>query len=157
MAELIGPWISAGNTSKVSTPSAEHAVGTRAFDADGNEYIYLKGVASCVAGSWVSFDEGGTTILTAANAKGRVGVAMAAIVASTWGWFQIYGKNTIALSSTAISDNAQLYLSATAGKIADDDVAGDLVIGAIARGTAGISSPFTVELNYPIVIDVAID
>ena len=56
------------------------------------EFIYLKGVASTVVGSVVAFDEADVTALAAANAQGRIGVAMSANVASSFGWYQISGK-----------------------------------------------------------------
>lgn len=157
MADLTSrPQIFAGDTSVVDT-QIRHQLGTRAFDASGNEYIYAQGVANTAAGSWVTLDEALATTLSTANAKGRVGVAMAAIVASRYGWYQIYGQNTIALGvSGSIDDNDALYLTSTAGTVDDTDVAGDLILGAIAR-SADTSGVFTVELSYPFVNDTADD
>lgn len=157
MANLTGrTQIFSGDTSQIDT-ALQHPLGTRAFDADGNEYIYLQGVASTVAGDWVTFDEAHLTTRSTANAKGRVAIAMAAIVASSYGWYQIYGKNTIAKGvSGSIDDNDVLYLTSTAGTVDDSDVAGDLISGAIAR-SADSSGVFTVELNYPFVDDTADD
>jgi ABC-type uncharacterized transport system permease subunit len=56
----------------------KYTFGSRVQDKDCNEYIYLKGVASTLAGSWVTYDELGVTTLLAANAKGPVAIAMAA-------------------------------------------------------------------------------
>jgi len=81
---------------------------------------------------------------------------MAAIVASSYGWYQIYGKNEIAKSDTTISTDKQLYIDGTAGRVDDDDVAGDAVIGALSRSTA-TSNVITAEINYPFVCNVAID
>lgn len=146
MAQLTGT-ITYGDTSIVDT-SAQLTVGTRAKDVNGNEYIYLAGVASCVAGSWVTIDDNAAT-LTVANAKGPVGIAMAAIVASTWGWFQIYGLCTIAKGvSGSIDDNDKLWVTSTPGVVDDTDVAVDLITGAIAR-TADTAGVFTAQLNYP--------
>lgn len=155
MANLTGQTqIFAGDTSIIDTV-LNHPLGTRAFDSDGNEYIYLQGIGSTVAGSWVSFDEAHLTTLTVANAKGRIGVAMAAIVASRYGWYQIYGKNTIALSISGGSqaDNTQCFLTSTAGRVDDVDVATDLIAGAMCRG-AEASGIITVELNYPMCLNV---
>ena len=153
MAELTSrTQIFSGNTSVVDTV-LNHPLGTRANDVDGNEYVYLQGVVSTVAGSWVAFDEAHLTTLTVANAKGRIGVAMAAIVASRYGWYQIYGKNTIALGSAAIADNAKLWVTSTAGQVDDTDVAVDLIDGAICRSTLAAAGAFTVELNYPICLN----
>ena len=56
------------------------------------EFIYLKGVASTLVGSWatINMDDGSTTLLVA-DAVGPVGIAMGLTVASTWGWYQISG------------------------------------------------------------------
>ncbi len=144
-----------GDTSTIDT-SAQHVVGTRALDRDGNEYMYMRGVASGAAGVWVSFDEDHVTTLLAANAVGRVGIMMATLDATTdFGWFQIYGKNTIASTDTVAAD-AQLYIDGTAGRADDADVAGDAIIGAISR-SSDTSNVATVEINYPFVCDAALD
>ena len=150
MATLSGrAQIFSGDTSSVDS-TLMHPLGTRACDTAGNEYIYLTGVASTAIGSWVVFDEAHLTTLTVANVKGRVAVAMAATIASTYGWYQIYGKNIVAKgTSGSIDDNDKLWVTATAGVVDDTDVATDLVFGAIAR-SADSSGVFTVELNYPI-------
>lgn len=137
-----------GDTSDVHT-TLQHPLGTRACDTDGNEYIYLQGVASTAAGSWVSFDENHETTLLAANAVGRVAIAMAAIVASSYGWYQIYGKNEIAATDTIAAD-AALYIDGTAGRADDAAVSGDKINGAVSR-SADTSNVATVELNYPYV------
>lgn len=151
--------IYAGDTSVVDT-SIKHQIGTRALDSAGNEYIYLQGIDSTVAGDWVSFDEAGVTTRLVEDARGRVGIAMAAIVASSYGWYQIFGKNIVAKGrSAAIADNSCLYTYSTnAGQVddVDGDASGEMVIGAFSRSTdtAGV---FTAELRYPMVINTAID
>lgn len=160
MANLSGgSQIFSGDTSVVDT-QIRHPLGTRAFDAAGGEYIYLQGVASTAIGSWASFDEDHVTILLTTNAVGRVGVAMAAIVASSYGWYQIYGKNTVALgvSGADVADEP-VYTTGTAGSIDDHtggDASGEMVIGAIIR-VAESSNVCTMELNYPFCINAAID
>ena len=156
MANLTG-WAGSfhGDTSVVDL-AKEHQLGTRARDTDGNEYMYVQGVASGAAGSWVSIDEDHVTTLLAANAVGRVGIMMAALDATTdYGWIQIYGKNTIAKTDTVAADKA-LYIDGTAGRADDADAAGDTIQGAISRSSDS-SNVATVELNYPFVSDAAID
>jgi hypothetical protein len=136
-----------------------YRLGTRVRDRAGNEFIYLKGVASTVQGSWVTFDEAHVTTLAVANAQGRVAVAQAAVDStSEYGWFQIYGK-AAGKALTGFADNGKVYLTATAGSVDDADVAGDVVIGAIGR--SALDTPTTgqayFELNYPMVLDLAID
>src|SRR5882672_7557137 len=56
------------------------------LDINGNaaEYIYLGGVASTIVGSWVIYSAATyLSTLTVANSKGRVAVAMAAVVLAT--------------------------------------------------------------------------
>lgn len=128
-------------------------LGTR-FCPDGkNVYMYGKGVASTVAGSWVSFDDDGNTTLLAANAVGRVGIAQAALVASTYGWYQIYGKSTIAKVLAGFADNGKVYSTSTAGSVDDAVVSGDLIVGAIGRSaiSGGVAD---MELNFPFATDV---
>jgi hypothetical protein len=136
-----------------------YSLGTRVRDKVGGEFIYLKGVASCAQGSWVTFDEAHVTTLAVANAQGRVAVAGAAVDASTkFGWFQIYGK-VAGKALTAFADNGKVYLTATNGSVDDTDVAADFVAGAVGR--SALDTPVTgqayFELNYPMVQDTAFD
>ena len=130
---------------------AKYTLGTRTQDVDGNEYIYLKGVASTAEHSWVSFDEAYQTTLLAANAKGRVAIAMAAIVADKYGWYQIYGKGTGKVLAS-FADNGVPFCTSTAGSVDDAAVTGDLIVGAMGRSaiSGGVA---TMELNYPFVTD----
>jgi hypothetical protein len=131
-------------------------LGTRVKDKEGNEYIYLQGVASCLDGSVVTFDEAHVTTLAVANAKGRVAVANAAVDATTeYGWFGIYGKFAAKVLA-AFADNGNVYLTATAGSLDDAVVAGDAVHGMVGR--AAVDTPDTgrawCELSYPYVLDI---
>jgi hypothetical protein len=134
--------------------TAQVAVGTKAIDAAGNEYVYMDGVASCILGSWVTYDEDYATTLLAADAIGPVAVAMGAIVADKYGWFQIWGEATGATADD-VADNANLYATATAGKVDDAVVAGDRVRGAISRAAGTGATTITVQLFYPCVTDIA--
>lgn len=119
------------------------------------EFIYLKGVASTVVGSVVLFaPDDFTTSLATANDVGKLAVAMSANVANQYGWYQIYGKGA-AKVLTGFVDNADCYLTATAGSVDDADVAGDYIRG--MKGASAIDTPSTglaeVELGYPEVAD----
>lgn len=148
------------NVQQISETSTtqNHDLGTRVFAKDYGsnsngvgEFIYLKGVASTVAGSWVTFnmDDGSTTLL-AANAIGPVAVAMSANVANQYGWYQVFGK-AVGLALTAFADNANVYATATAGSVDDAVVAGDRVKR--AKGASALDFPATgmaeFELDYP--------
>lgn len=105
------------------------------------EFIYLKGVASTVVGSWVTYNmDDGSTALLAANAIGPVAVAMGLTVADTWGWYQIGGK-AVGKALASFADNANVYATATAGSIDDAIVAGDRV--KLAKGASAVDTPST--------------
>ena len=129
-------------------------LGTKKRAMNGNEYIYLQGVASVVDGTWVTFDEDFVTARAVADAQGQVAIATAAVDATTeYGWFAIWGMKT-GLCLASFVDNGVVYLTSTAGSVDDTDVAGDQVYGAIgrtARDTTTGMSEF--QLNYPEVLD----
>lgn len=157
MANLTGEVQIFSADTDIIDSTAKHNVGIRAYDSAGNEYIYLLGIGSTVAGDWVSFDEAGATTLLITNARGRVGIAMAAIVADKYGWYQIYGKNTIALGTSGhIATDSCLYTSAAAGVADDVDASTEFIVGAFSR-SADASGVFTAELKYPMVLNAAID
>jgi hypothetical protein len=143
----------------VSTVQA-HRLGARFKCSDDTygpgEFIYLKGVASTVVGSVVTFNlDDGTTTLAVANAVGPVAVAMSACDAATkFGWYQIYGKGVARVLSGFV-DDADCYLTSTAGSIDDADVAGDYIRG--MKGASAVGTPSAnlaeVELSYPEVAD----
>ena len=154
MANLTGrAEIFSGDTSVVDT-EIRHPLGTRAFDTAGNEYIYLTGVLSTAAGSWVIFDEDKVTTLAVASGVGRVAVAQAAIVASRYGWYQIYGQvaTALAILDGDCAADVQLYLTSTAGSVDDVNVAGDHIIGAISRVAETVTANYIeAEISYPFV------
>jgi len=149
--------IFSGDTSVVDS-TEKHPLGTRAFDTDGNEYIYLLGVADTELGTWVNFDEDHVTTRLLTNAVGRVGVAMAATIACTYGWYQIYGHVATALAITDgdCAANVQLYTTSTAGSV--DDVDTDPILGAISRVAETTTAGYIeAEINFPFVMNAAID
>lgn len=123
----------------------------------GGEFIYLKGVASTVVGSVVTYNmDDFTTTLLAQSAIGPVAIAMSINDAATdFGWYQIQGKGD-AQANAAVADNADLYSSTTAGKIDDAVVAGDRIVNMKAAEAATVAGAlFNVELERPFVDDVA--
>lgn len=119
------------------------------------EFIYLSGVASTVVGSVVTYSaDDHSTTLAAANAVGPVATAMSINVASSYGWYQISGKG-VAKVLAGFADNADCYLTSTAGSVDDADVAGDYVRGML--GASAINTPSTglaeVDLWRPFVND----
>jgi len=137
-----------------------HPIGTivRAKDPSygEGEFIYLKGVASTVVGSWVTYNlDDGTTALLAANAIGPVAIAMSAnIAATTYGWYQISGK-AYGKCLTLMSDNDQVWITATAGSVDGASVAGDGVNIAKCAADAVVDVLATdFEINRPFVNNI---
>ncbi|MBM3491277.1 MAG: hypothetical protein FJX68_12680 [Alphaproteobacteria bacterium] len=139
-----------------------HPFGTivRAVDDDygEGEFIYLKGVANTVVGSWATYNvDDWTTTLLAANAIGPVAIAMSATDATTdYGWYQISGK-AVGLCLTGFADDGLVFATATAGAIDDASVNGDLVNlakGASAKlATTAEPSAAHFEIHRPFVND----
>ena len=155
MALISGPKI-ISSQALASTSTVQHeVVGSRVFDNLGNQYIYLLGLAATAAGTWVTFNESYATALLTGDAIGPVAISMTANIGSQWGYYQISGINTIAVTDTIAADK-QLYIDGTDGRADDADVAGDTIIGAISQ-TADTSNVATVWINHPFVTDVAID
>jgi hypothetical protein len=132
----------------------------RANDKDitaygAGEFIYLKGVASTVVGSWVHYSaDDFSTSLLAANDIGSVAIAMSASVANNYGWYQIKGK-AVGKALTGFLDNGNVYSTATAGSVDDAIVAGDRVKN--AKGASAVGTPSTglaeFEIDRPFVDD----
>lgn len=97
------------------------------------EFIYLKGVASTAEGSAVLYDEAGVTSLLAANDKGPVAIALAAVTAATsFGWYQILGKAAVKCAASSL-DNGWLGREGADGQLGDGKATGDQIYGMIAR------------------------
>lgn len=129
-------------------------VGTRR-QVDAKEFIYLSGIGSTVAGSWVAYDNLYATTLTVAASRGGIAVAQAATVASTFGWYQIYGVTTIGKVLTG-ANAAHCWVCATAGSVDNTDVALQGIVGAVQR-SATVANVATFHINFPFVVISAID
>lgn len=130
-------------------------LGVRSFDDNGNEYIYLLGVASTVAGDWVKYVPGAWStarLVSNTAVTGLVAVAMAATIASSWGWYQIFGLTPAytAIATDAAADGKILSMGASAdgrvvtGATTTKNIFGAVGVGASAAnvGTAAIAYPF---------------
>lgn len=110
--------------------TARYRLGYRQ-DCGDSAFVYCQGVATAVAGSWVSFTSAGVTTLAAAAVVGRVGVMLAALDATTkYGWVQTKGPVASTVVVAGIVSGAQVYMTATAGSVDDAVVAADIVAGA---------------------------
>lgn len=116
-------------------------------------FIYAKGCASTAVGSVALINSDNfVTSLAVAGDKGQIGLAMAAIDADSYGWYQIAGKG-VAKVLAGFADNATCYLTATAGSIDDAAVVGDLIVGMKSASATGTPSSglAEIELNLPYV------
>ena len=146
-----------GDTTALDT-TLRQPLGSIAHDSNGNQYIYLQGVASTVLGDWVTYDEAHLTTRVSANGVGPLAIAMAAVVASTYGWYlnKGYTASAGAISGGGAAADVALYLTATAGLVDDVDVAGDLIHNALSRVSES-SALIGVQVNHPFVLNVAAD
>jgi hypothetical protein len=143
-----------------ASTTQKHPLGERirAFDPTfgWGEFVYVKGVASLIVGSLATYSPfSGVTALPVARGKGTVGVAMALINLTTlFGWLQIYGTGVVAVNGAVVS-GATVYLTATAGKVDDAVVAGDIVYNATFASADGTPAANFAEINlhYPYVGD----
>lgn len=147
---LVGPYPVVGLPGQVHT-SALNAVGTRAYDAVGNGFVYLKGVANTAVGVAVTYDEAYLTTLLAGNAIGPVAWATGATIASTWGWYQDEGVIDYASTDTIAADKP-MFIDGTAGRIDDAVVTGDLILNCFSQ-TADTTNVATIRVNRPNVTD----
>jgi hypothetical protein len=121
------------------------------------KFVYLIGVASTAVGTAVTYDRyTGLTTRTAANAKGPIGFAMSANVASQYGWYQIFGTCAVKVLTGFASGNVP-YLTSTAGSLDDTVVVGDEVY--TATSVSAIDTPSTglalISVSYPFASDAS--
>lgn len=159
-------WPAVAGRPGVVYDSAINPVGTVAMGTDGREYVFLKGVASTIEGSWVTYDEDGVTTGidsdTAASIKGPVAVATAAVVANKFGWYGRKGHFVCgAISGGDAAADGKVYATATIFLTDDVAVTGNQIHGAIFRtqegeantslGLEATAALATVQLNYPFI------
>jgi hypothetical protein len=115
----------------------------------GGEFLYLPGVANTVAGSLVTYNQvsPGSTTLAATGATGAqsVAVAMAAIGATQFGWYQVSGQAIIAKTTGAgITLGAALGVTATPGAVASATVAAAGSLDSVKCAVTAASADTTV-------------
>lgn len=105
------------------------------------QFIYVKGVASTVAGNVVYVKGSDFSIVRiTAGSQGIIGLALSALDAATkYGWVQISGKG-VATCVAGIADAAALFLCGTAGAVDDTVVAADDIMGLISASTDDTST-----------------
>lgn len=116
-------------------------IGTKikAFDTTYGfgEFVYMPGVASTIAGSVAALDyKAGTTTLSLVATRGPVGVAMGAIGAGQFGYYQVQGAAVVAVAGAVVA-GTPAYSTATAGKVDDAVTAGSLIDGMVFKTADG--------------------
>lgn len=153
------PITDVGTTAKVPLGTIVRAVDPT---YGSGEFIYLRGSASIAAGSLVYYSDNAvadtaklTTTSGVVDGGSNLAVAMAAVIANTYGWFQIGGKAVVLKTATKIdpaTPTAKVYLSATAGRVMPTSVAGRQIIGARFQSATTVTtttSTAVVTLNRP--------
>lgn len=132
--------------------TAQNTVGTIRRTADGNEYIYLKGVTGLIDGDFVGYKPGVfTAVRLVAGFRGPVAIATGVVdTATKCGWFCIAGSDTANVQSTVVS-NANLYATASAGLAHSTIVKNDQIKGATTLTAAVAAQTATVALARPFV------
>ena len=155
----VQPGLTGRQNIETTSTTQKHPVGmtvkAKDFGTDDRgegSFIYLKGLASTAVGEVVHYNSDDfSTTLAVADGVGPIGVSMSANVASQYGWYQITGKGS-ALALSSFLDNADCYLTSTAGSIDDANVAGDYVRG--MKGAGAVSGGLAdVELAWPATAD----
>jgi hypothetical protein len=145
--QIINPIVGMQDIADTST-TQNHVLGTIVQAKDvaataygSGEFVYLKGLASTVLGSFVTYNaDDNATALLAANAIGPVALSMSINVASQYGWYQIGGKG-VGKCLASYADNALAFATATAGSVDDAVVSGDRIKN--AKSASAIDTPST--------------
>lgn len=160
MAQRItGPTAAAAGALGTVYTTAPMSVGTVVTGVDSldnfAEFIMLKGVASTIVGSVVTYDETGQTALLAANAVGPIAVALAICDASTkYAWYGITGTFPTDVVANC-ADNAKLGRETTDGKVGDGYAAGDAITGAVSRASTTAAAVVNCQFYRPSVNDAS--
>ena len=138
-----------------------HVLGTRIKATDPTygegEFIYLLGVASTTVGDWVVWNATTyqTSLGTTTNSENKgvpVAVAMAATVASEYGWYQTAGNAVMKKTGVAVTPQVPIFISGTAGKIKVLASSGQQILGAQTANLTTVvttTSTVVVTINRP--------
>lgn len=157
-AEIIPQGIDETSTAqRLALGSVVKANDTASTQYGQGTFIYASGAASTVVGSLALINpDDWSTSLAVGDDKGLLGIAMSINVASSYGFYQIVGKGVVK-TLAGFLDNADCYLTSTAGSIDDAIVAGDYIYG--MKGASAVGTPSTglaeVEINNPSVKNAA--
>lgn len=146
-----------------SSETPSHAVGTLAADHQGRLYRMVQADAGGVTGAGyvclIKADGSADMIETTNSAPGTgvglpVGVAMAAIAASGYGWLCVYGNAVPTRCAASAAKGTRLNTTATAGQLDDDATAGAEAIAGIGLEAANAASAgnANASLAFPTVL-----
>lgn len=138
--------------------TAKHPLGMTISASDvtygEGTFIYLEGIANTAAGDLVTYDSK-LSVTTRAfktgitSTLGPCAIAMAAIGANQYGWYQITGSGPVN-SGTVLADTLA-YITSTAGQI-DDAIAADSLINGMVIKAADSGGFCTVQIDRPCII-----
>lgn len=117
------------------TTVAEHALGTNALLDDGSVAVYVKASEAITGLGYVCLVGTDYTVamVSTSNTAGkrgfRVCIPQVAFAANEYGWMIYHGRSDVRVAaSAAVSANANLNSTATAGQLDDDATAGAEII-----------------------------
>lgn len=147
MAICVDSQPGAGSHDEVHATQLNPLGAVRLF-SDGNEYIYLKGATSTVAGNVVVFQPGvWIGALAATGLKGSVAIARAAVDAATkYGWYLYIGAETLAAFS-AVTSNTPLFIGGVSGQWDDTAVKGDQIVNMFCRNAPAATTSAFIQIN----------
>ena len=173
MAELSGQGpIVHPQATTVATTDAIVALGTRARDAAGNEYVYVSFSETLTAGGWVNFRNGIASRMSATS-RGPVGIVCTSVTSLDNGWIQIYGVYDTAQIQSDGSDATSAYVlggsadtsephafASSVTTLAPNAIQGAWILAAASTATTLTSSAHSgctvqVHLNYPFTLGYA--
>lgn len=140
-AKIISP-VGVNTDTEYATADAPFAVGTRAYGADGSEWIFAENIA-LVAGDVVAVSQTSYKVAkltkTLADKGDKIAVSQATKTAAHFGWFLVKsgsGTSYTVRARNACAINVPLYTSAVAGMLDDTASSQTQVHGITLRDTA---------------------
>ena len=156
MLKLITP------LTQADSGNPQFTVGSRTMTKDGNEYIYLPGVASVAQYDWVTYKTatdlsyGSVTRLTPGDSAGPIAIAQAAITGNKYGWFLIKGMGWGNSGATWTATGSILYACGTTATVDNASTTGKTIIGSINVGAGASGGTVKALINYPFIPGAAI-
>lgn len=144
------PLVGIGSPTRVdATPQME--LGFRGTDTEGNEYVYVRGVANAASGDVVTILGTYAVVRILPEQNGPVGVLAAAIGADQYGWALRKGVATVRAATGAAAGANVFAVTAVAGQVDDGSVVGGHVLNAMFT-SAEANDMATVLVAYPFIV-----